>query len=152
MTGPVQVLVVGFDNPRFTGEVLTEFTRLREAGIVRLLDLLVVSRSEDGTLETMDAPEATLSNLGGLAAAVLSQQEDFPTAQVDSADVDAAAVWSLADAIPVGGTAAVALIEHVWADPLSAAIQRAGGSLLEETWLPRPEVELLDTLMARQDR
>ena len=76
----------------------------------------------------------------------------YPTAQVDLADVDAAAVWSLADAIPVGGTAAVALIEHVWADPLSAAIQRAGGSLLEETWLPRPEVELLDTLMARQDR
>jgi uncharacterized membrane protein len=152
MTGPVQVLVVGFDNPRFTGEVLTEFTRLREAGIVRLLDLLVVSRSEDGTLETLDASEATPSDLGGLAAAVLSQPEDFPTAQVDLADVDAAAVWSLADAIPVGGTAAVALIEHVWADPLSAAIQRAGGSLLEETWLPRPEVELLDTLMARQDR
>jgi uncharacterized membrane protein len=152
MTGPVQVLVVGFDNPRFTGEVLTEFTRLREAGIVRLLDLLVVSRSEDGTLETLDASEATPSDLGGLAAAVLSQPEDFPTEQVDLADVDAAAVWSLADAIPVGGTAAVALIEHVWADPLSAAIQRAGGSLLEETWLPRPEVELLDTLMARQDR
>jgi hypothetical protein len=152
MTGPVQVLVVGFDNPRFTGEVLTEFTRLREAGIVRLLDLLVVSRSEDGTLETLDASEATPSDLGGLAAAVLGQPEDAPAAQGDLADLDAAAVWSLADAIPVGGTAAVALLEHVWAGPLSAAIQRAGGNLLEETWLAQPEVELLDTLMARQDR
>ena len=153
MTGPVQVLVVGFDNPTFSGEVLTEFTRLRAAGIVRLIDLLIVTRTEDGTLETLEAPEATAaSDLGGLAAGVLSQPDDASTVQTDVADVDATAMWSLADAIPVGGTAAVALIEHLWADPLSAAIQRAGGTLLEETWLARPEVELLDTLIARQDR
>jgi hypothetical protein len=152
VTGPVQVLVVGFDNPTLSSDVITEFARLREAGIVRLLDLLVVSRGEDGTLETLEAPEATPSDFGELAAAVLSQPQDAPTGQTDLADLDAAAVWSLADAIPAGGTAAVALIEHVWAGPLSAAIQGAGGSLLEETWLARPEVELLDTLMARQDR
>ena len=152
MTGPVQVLVVGFDNPTFSGEVLTEFTRLRQAGIVRLIDLLIVSRTEDGTLETLEAPEAAAADLGGLAAGVLGQPEDGSPVQTDAADLDAAAIWSLADAIPVGGTAAVALIEHVWAAPLSAAIQRAGGTLLEETWLARPEVELLDTLIARQDR
>ena len=152
MTGPVQVLVVGFDNPTFCGEVLTELTRLRQAGLVRLIDLLIVSRTEDGTLETLEAPEATAADLGGLAIGVLSQPEDASIAQTDPADVDAAAMWSLADAIPVGGTAAVALLEHLWADPLSAAIQRAGGTLLEETWLARPEVELLETLIARQDR
>jgi uncharacterized membrane protein len=76
VTGPVQVLVVGFDNPTFSGEVLTEFTRLREAGIVRLIDLLIVSRTEDGTLETVEAPEATAADLGDLAAGVLSQPED----------------------------------------------------------------------------
>jgi uncharacterized membrane protein len=152
VTGPVQVLVVGFDNPTFSGEVLTEFTRLREAGIVRLIDLMIVSRTDDGTLETLEAPEAIAADLGGLAAGVLSQPDDAATVQTDVNDVDAAAMWSLADAIPVGSTAAVALIEHLWADPLSAAIQRAGGTLLEETWLARPEVELLDTLIARQDR
>ena len=51
--GPVQVLVVGFDQPRLSGEVLEELTRLREAGVVRLIDLLLVSRAEDGTLETL---------------------------------------------------------------------------------------------------
>jgi hypothetical protein len=83
---------------------------------------------------------------------VLSQQEDSAAARTDLADVDAAALWSLADAVPVGGTAAVALLEHVWAQPLSAAIQRAGGTLLEETWLARPEVELLENLIAGKDR
>ena len=152
MIGPVQVLVVGFDQPTFSGEVLAEFARLREAGIVRLIDVLLVSRSEDGTLETLEAS-------GGVAADLVGSRPKFSasrrmrSAGADGCrELDAAAMWSLADAIPVGSTAAVALIEHLWAAPLSAAIQRAGGTLLEETWLARPDVEFLETLIARQDR
>jgi uncharacterized membrane protein len=145
MIGPVQVLVVGFDQPTFTGEVFAEFTRLRKAGVVRLIDVLLVSRSEDGTLETLEAPEA---DLGGLAVEILGQPED--AAESEIAETDAAAMWSLADAIPPGGTAAVALIEHVWAAPLSAAIQRAGGTLVEETWLAREDRELLESLTAQR--
>lgn len=152
MTGPVQVLVVGFDQPTFSGEVLAEFARLRDAGIVRLVDVLVVSRNEDGALETVEITDAVGANLGGLAAEVLARPEGAVDGEVDAADVDATSMWSLADAIPIGGTAAVALIEHVWAAPLSAAIQRAGGTLLEETWLARQDVELLESLNARQDQ
>jgi uncharacterized membrane protein len=146
--GPVQVLVVGFDQPTFSGEVLAEFTRLREAGLVRLIDVLLVSRSEDGTLETLEAPDAAAADLGGLAVEVLGQPQN--ASQAETSEIDTAAMWSLADAIPVGGTAAVALIEHVWAAPLSAAIQRAGGTLLEETWLAPEDRELLETLTAQR--
>jgi uncharacterized membrane protein len=145
--GPVQVLVVGFDQPTFSGEVLAEFTRLREAGLVRLIDVLLVSRSEDGTLETLEAPDAAAADLGGLAVEILGQPQN--ASQAETSEIDTAAMWSLADAIPVGGTAAVALIEHVWAAPLSAAIQRAGGTLLEETWLAPEDRELLETLTAQ---
>jgi hypothetical protein len=69
MMGPVQVLVVGFDRPAFSGEILAEFTRLRQAGIVRLVDLLLVSRAGDGAVETLAAPAGTDTGLGGLAAA-----------------------------------------------------------------------------------
>lgn len=148
MIGPVQVLVVGFDQPTFSGEVLAEFTRLREAGLVRLIDVLLVSRSEDGTLETLEAPDAAAADLGGLAVEVLGQPQN--ASQAETSEIDTAAMWSLADAIPVGGTAAVALIEHVWAAPLSAAIQRAGGTLLEETWLAPEDRELLETLTAQR--
>ncbi len=150
MTGPVQVLVVGFDQPKFSGEVLAEFVRLREAGIVRLVDLLLISRTEDGRLETLEAPEAGAADLGGLAAEVLGEPDGVSDGVAAAAEIDTAAMWSLADAIPVGGTAAVALIEHVWAAPLSAAIQRAGGTLLEETWLAREDRELLETLTAQR--
>jgi len=55
--------------------------------------------------------------------------------------------WSLADAIPTGGTAAVALIEHLWAAPPRDAIRRSGGTALEETWLAREDVERLTGLI-----
>lgn len=156
MIGPVQVLVVGFDQPTFSGEVLGELVRLREAGIVRLIDVLLVSRAEDGTLETLEAPDGFAADLGGLAAEILGQPpaetEVANVADPDVTKIESAATWSLADAVPIGTTAAVALIEHMWAAPLSAAIQRAGGSPLEETWLARQDVELLETLIAGQDR
>ena len=87
--------------------------------------------------------------------AVPADAEPAPTkieADPDAAETEYPAMWSLADTIPTGSTAAVALIEHVWAAPLSAAIQRAGGTALEETWLAQQDMELLESLMARQDR
>ena len=150
MTGPVQVLVVGFDRPTFSGEVLAEFTRLRDAGIVRLVDLLVVSRTEEGAFETMALPEAVEADFGDIAASILGRSDDAAEADTAATGEGTGPTWSLADAIPVGGTAAVALIEHTWAAPLSAAIQRAGGNLLDETWLAPEDRELLDALIAER--
>jgi uncharacterized membrane protein len=150
VTGPVQVLVVGFDQPNFSGEVVAEFARLRDAGIVRLVDMLVVSRTAEDTFEALDLAEGLEADIGEVAASILGQPENSAAIDRQGAEVDTASTWSLADAIPVGGTAAVALIEHTWAGPLSAAIQRAGGTLLEETWLAREDRELLEALIAER--
>jgi Family of unknown function (DUF6325) len=131
MTGPVQVLVLGFEEPSFSGEVLAELTRLRELGVVRLVDVLLVERSEDGTFETLEPPPGSDPDLGRVAAEVLGGDG---TDRVDGES------WSLADAVPPGGVAAVALIEHLWAEPLVAAIGRAGGRPLGEAWLPADAV------------
>jgi uncharacterized membrane protein len=153
MMGPVQVLVVGFDQPTFSGEVLAELTRLREAGIVRLIDLLLVSRAEDGTLETLTPPDGAGADLGELAAVVLGQPDGEPDAlAVADAHSDDVSAWSLADAVPAGSAAAVALIEHTWAEPLTAAIRRAGGNALEETWLGPDDLELLESLIVQRNR
>ena len=69
MTGPVQVLVVGFDEPSFSGEALAELGRLREAGIVRLVDVLLVERGEDGTFETLEPPPGHDPDLGQIGRA-----------------------------------------------------------------------------------
>ncbi|HVN13653.1 MAG TPA: DUF6325 family protein [Kineosporiaceae bacterium] len=140
MTGPVQVLVVGFDQPSFSGQVLEELGRLESAGVVRLVDLLVVVRDDDGVLETVSLPGNTASGLGVVAAALLADGDDAPGG-------DAESTWSLADVVPPGSAAAIALVEHLWAGPLVAAIQRAGGRPLEETWLGPDERRALEQLL-----
>ena len=144
MSGPVQVLVVGFDEPSMSGEILAELTRLGEAGVVRLLDVLLVRRTEDGGLETLPAPPGADPDLGQLAAAFLVETEN-EEGRTGTDGIDPAA-WSLDDAVMPGGVAAVALIEHTWAQPLVLAIRRAGGRLLDETWLAPDDLELLGRL------
>lgn len=137
MTAPVQVLVVGFDDATYSGEVLAELARLREAGLVRLVDLLLVRKDADGLLETLAAPDAALAGFGDVAARFLSADgEDRPVAPEPGTDPDGeASWWSVADAIPPGGNAVVALLEHLWAAPLAAAIEARGGRALDEAWL-----------------
>jgi hypothetical protein len=146
--GPVQVLVIGFDQPAFTGEVLAELSRLRSAGIVRLVDLLVVARRDDGAFEILAEPTAMTPSRGELAAAVLGSGEDEGSSMVDDGlGRSRHPTWSLADSVAAGTTAAVALIEHTWAAPLREAIDRVGGVPLEETWLAPDDVLLLEQMM-----
>jgi hypothetical protein len=137
VTGPVQVLVVGFDEPAFSGEVLAELAALRERGVVRLVDVVLVERRDDGAFEVLEPPPGSDPDLGRVAAEVLGGGggADDPSSDDVSRDV----TWSLADAVPPGGVAAVALLEHLWAEPLLAAIGRAGGRPLAEHWLPEDD-------------
>ena len=134
--GPVQVLVLGLDEPSFDGTVLSELSRLGEAGVVRLVDLLVVRHAGDGSLETV---EGHLDGYGEVAAALLGGSDA-------GGEVGAGDSWSLADLVPEHGLAVVALIEHLWAAPLSAALRNVGATLLEETWLSEEDRALLASL------
>jgi hypothetical protein len=49
--------------------------------------------------------------------------------------IDEAEVWDVADSIEPGSAAAIALIEHVWALPLRAAIEKAGGVAVSDEWV-----------------
>jgi hypothetical protein len=134
MTGPVQVLVVGFDQPSFSGRVMAELERLREAGVVRLVDVLLVRRDEDGSFETLPAPPGSAPGSGTLAADILGAGAGTGTGTGTGADPGEVG-WSLADAVEPGGVAAVALLEHTWATQLVDAIGAAGGRSLGEGWL-----------------
>ncbi len=150
--GPVQVLVLGFDQPTFSGEVLAELTRLGDAGIVRLIDVLLVSRADDGIFETL-APTSMPAGLGELTAALLGRPGGEgpvePETGTGEAELPTEAAWSLADSVPPGSTAAVALIEHIWASPLRDAVQRAGGVPLDETWLSPADHQILEELIGQ---
>ena len=149
-TGPMQIVVLGFEGGEFRGEVLAELERLAEHDIVRLVDALVVRKDENGDLELLEIaqglggggePGALVGRLTGLAAEA-EGGVDAPT-PAERLEAVAEDVWYVADAIPPGTAAAVALLEHRWAIPLRTALHGAGGRLLEEAWVHPLDLEAI---------
>jgi uncharacterized membrane protein len=147
--GPVQILVVGFKTTKFEGHILPELRRLRELGIVRLVDLVVVAKDTEGEIAAVEVSDlsqeeaaefgAIAGALVGLGAAGEEGAEAGALVGAESAAEDGVlgdeVMWSVADTIPMGTTAAVALIEHRWAIPLRDAIREAGGVPLADSWV-----------------
>ncbi len=139
--GPVQILVVGFEDPRFQGEILQELQRLKEHDVVRLLDLLVVLKDDQGNVSSMEAtdlPQPLAREYGAIAKALIGfGGEPAPAA---GSIADAQDSWDVVDAIPDGSAAAIALLEHRWVVPLRHAIERAGGVALADAWVHRDDL------------
>jgi uncharacterized membrane protein len=147
--GPVQMLVLEFDRTRFDGEIMPELERLKDDGVIRLIDLLFVTKTEDGELDviqTSDLSKDEATEFGALIGALVglgmgSEEETVRAAEGGAAELedghlfDETEVWYLADAIPAGSSAAVALIEHRWAIPLRDKIVQAGGIALADEWI-----------------
>lgn len=147
--GPVQMLVLEFDRTRFEGEIAPELERLNEAGIIRVLDLLFVRKPKGGELEVAQASDLTAEEamefgamVGALVGLGTGSEEAMTRAAAAGAEELAdghlfseTEVWYLADAIPEGSSAAVALLEHRWAIPLRDKILDAGGIALADAWI-----------------
>lgn len=147
--GPVQIMVVGFEDPNFTGEILSELQRLKDADLVRVVDLVVVAKDSSGeiaSVELSDLTDEERAEFGAIAGALIGlgmegDEEGLEAGALAGAEaaeegiLGEEAVWSIADVIPMGTTAAVALLEHRWAIPLRDAIIRAGGIPLADTWI-----------------
>jgi uncharacterized membrane protein len=153
MIGPVQLLVVGFEQPNFQGEVLAQLQSLKEHEVVRVIDILVVHKDAEGAVTTRQISDLSANEkqeLGELVKALIGLGE------IAGGDAEGAArLWSqeqglseedLVDVlaeIPADTAVAIALLEHRWAIPLREAIMAAGGFPILDTWVhPRDLVEV----------
>jgi uncharacterized membrane protein len=162
MMGPVQLLVIGFDDPVFDGSIMAEVERLRENDVVRLIDVILVRKTVDGDLETIESrdPEAA-EEFGAMVGALIgvgaAGEEGATIGAVRGAEAAASGqllsddeVWYLADAIPEGAAAAVALLEHRWAIPLRDTIGRAGGFHLADAWVHPADLVAIGVAVAEE--
>jgi uncharacterized membrane protein len=147
--GPVQILVIGFDDPEFKGAIRAELERLREHDVVRLIDLIVVRKDEDGNIERLqhsDLSEDEAMEFGAIVGALVGIGADAEEGAEAGAVLGAAAMegghvfdtadtWYVDDAIPPGSAAAIALLDHRWAIGLRDAIREAGGFHLADAWV-----------------
>ncbi len=126
--GPVDYVVVGFpaDKADFSGAMANELKKLMDSGTVRVLDLVMVTKGEDGTVEAAELRDKDESEVGELR----SLEADL-SLLLASEDVEKVG----ADMEP-GSAAAVLVWENTWAGPFASAIRHSGGELISTGRIP----------------
>ena len=124
--GPVDYLVVEFPaaSSNFTGEMAAELAALHEAGTIRLLDLLVLRKNDDGSVDAFEIDD--LDQVGELVALEAEIAEILAAEDVEH----------LAAAMTPGSTAGVVVWENSWAAPFASAARRSGGQLVASGRIP----------------
>jgi uncharacterized membrane protein len=152
--GPIQMLCLAFDGNRFKGEILPELDRLKREKIIRIIDLLVVRKDDEGrvlvmTSSDLDWEEATAfgSYVGALAGFGAAGPEGVePGSMAGAAELADGHLFNendtfrITQSLPNNMSAALVLIEHVWAIPLRDAVERAGGTELSNEWINPEEI------------
>jgi hypothetical protein len=128
--GPIDYLVVEFPGSNFTGEIMPEMVDLVQRGVVRVLELVVIKKAEDGTFEALEFDDVSDGVLGEL------REAERTLANLLSED-DVAAV---ADALEPGSTAGLLIYENLWAAPFASAVRRAGGQLVASGRIPTQQL------------
>ena len=151
-TGPVQLIVLGFNQPDFHGEIIAELERLRETGTIRVIDALAIYKSADGELEVehlsnLSEDEAIEygTRIGALVGLGIEGEEGVEAGAAAGAEEVAADSgvqvfteaegWDVLEDIPDDSAAALVLIEHHWAVPGRDAIVRAGGFRISDGFI-----------------
>jgi uncharacterized membrane protein len=141
--GPVQLIVLGFDQPNFRGEILEELERLRETDTVRVIDAMAVHKDAAGELEvehlsnlSRDEAVELGSKIGALIGLGFEGEQGMDAGAAMGAEAatdgvrplsDDNEAWDVLEDIPNDSAAALILLEHHWAVPLRDAVMRAGG-------------------------
>jgi hypothetical protein len=124
--GPVDYVVVEFPAgaQNFTGEAADELLRLHDAGIIRVMDILILAKGADGTVMAQELGD--LDDLGGLRRLEAELAETL-------AEED---VLHLAAAMEPGSVGAALIYENLWAAPFASALRHAGGQLVANGRIP----------------
>jgi hypothetical protein len=124
--GPVDYVIVEFPAKaaRFTGEMAKELLTLVDRGTIRVIDLIILVKNDDGSIDAMELED--LEELGELRRLEAELAELLAEADV----------VNLAAAMGPGSTAGVIVYENLWAAPFASAARRAGGQLIANGRIP----------------
>jgi len=124
--GPVDYLVVEFPagTQNFTGEAMDELLRLHDTGIIRVMDLILVAKADDGTVMAQELGD--LEDMGAFARLETQLAETLAEADVEH----------FGGYMAPGSTGAVLVYENLWAAKLGSALRHAGGQLIANGRIP----------------
>jgi Family of unknown function (DUF6325) len=124
--GPVDYVVVEFPagQSNFTGEMVEELLALVEAGIIRVIDVVILTKDADGGIDAIE-----LSDVDELGPLEVIETELAELLAEDD-------IVHLAAAMDPGSTAGVLIWENLWAAPFASATRRSGGQLIANGRIP----------------
>jgi uncharacterized membrane protein len=140
--GPIHLVVIGFDQPKFEGKILDELIKVREKGIIRVIDLLGVYKDADGNLVALEMSDFSLADkmelgavIGGLiglgaageVGAEVGAMEGALAMAENDYGISTDEIEEIAANIPRDSAVLMLLFEHTWAINLRNAILDAGG-------------------------
>lgn len=128
--GPVDFVIIEFPGGQsnFSGEMADELVALVDAGTIRLIDVLILQKSDDGAIEALELSDAT--DLGPLASLEAELAELLAEEDIEN----------LAAAMDPGSVAGVVVYENLWAAPFASAARRAGGRLIADGRIPMQDI------------
>ena len=124
--GPIDYIVVEFPGSKMNGEAFPHLVDLVDRGIVRILDLVFVTKELDGSVKGIAI--ADLDDDGELDLAVF---EGASSGLVGDDDIEEAG-----GILEPGSSAGILVYENVWAGPFAAAVRRGGGQLVASGRIP----------------
>jgi hypothetical protein len=138
-SGPVDVLVLRFTGNNFTGEIAAAIRELVSRDLVRIIDLLFVTKDSDGTVGVVE-----LAGLGAdLEPAFVGIAGQFEGGLLDAEDAE-----EVHPGLEPDTSAAVLAVEHRWAIPFVNAVRNAGGEVVDQARIPYDVVAAVRQEMA----
>ena len=123
--GPIDYILVEWPDRQPNGEAIPHLVDLVERGIIRVLDIALMVKDEDGNVAAVE-----IEDLGGPAEG-LQVFEGASTGLIGDEDLGEAG-----SALEPGTAAALLVYENSWAGPFAAAVRRSGGQLVASGRIP----------------
>jgi len=130
--GPLEIIVLGFDGNRFTGDIAAALEDAIDTGAIRVVDLVFARKDADGLVTVLELEDANDDYSAFF--------EGFDDLRDVLTDEDA---MKVAEILPPDSSALLALIGHTWSTRIAEAIRAAGGRLLASQ---RINEEIMDEL------
>ncbi|MEN0127958.1 MAG: DUF6325 family protein [Brevundimonas sp.] len=124
--GAVELVAITFPQDRVPDEVKAQVALLVAAEQVRIIDLVVVRRPDEDTLDVVE-----LTDIDGDGDLDFLETELVGLGLAGQEDIDA-----IAGDLEVGTSALVIVFEHLWSRGVAAAARAAGGVLVTSERIP----------------
>jgi hypothetical protein len=132
--GPLEYTVMGFEGNRFNGEIAREIEKVVDKGIIRLVDVVFITKDIDGEVAVLELDNRDDPRFAGFATLLEGLRGLFTEDDIAAIGTD----------LPANTSALAVLFEHRWAEDLKDAMTAAGGFLVSRTTVAPEVLELVN--------